>query len=130
MRKNKYTSKEIEILNSNPNVVMVKYGNQIEYTTEFKRWAVLQSLNHPELSANQIFEIAGFDTNIIGKRTAESRIRYWKGFFRKRKELYINPPPKFDFDETDEDDKPFLCILLEDNLDNKFARRKWWKRTK
>jgi len=94
MSKIKYNLIEIEILNSNPNVVMVKYGRQIEYREEFKKWAVLQSLNHPELSANQIFESAGFDTNIIGKRTADSRIRNWKYKFLKNKEIIYKPIKK------------------------------------
>lgn len=74
----KYSIKEINILNSNPNVVVVKYGRQIEYTEGFKEWAVLQSINHPELSANDIFILGGFDINIIGKNLAEARIREWK----------------------------------------------------
>lgn len=91
MSKNKYSLIEIEILNSNPNVIMVKYGRQIEYNEQFKKWAVLQSLNHPELSANQIFEAAGFDLNIIGKRTADSRIRNWKNKYLKNNEIIYKP---------------------------------------
>lgn len=128
MRKNKYTIKELEILNNNPNVVMVKYGNQIEYTDNFKKWAVIQSLKYPELSANQIFEMAGFDTNIIGKRTAESRIRYWKGSFCKHKELSNQKQPKLQNENCDEENHAIFLLLIEE--DEKNSRRKWWKKAK
>ncbi|MDD4188228.1 MAG: hypothetical protein PHX04_05700, partial [Bacilli bacterium] len=65
MKTRGYTEAEIQILNKNKNVIMVKYGKQIEYKNSFKNWAVLQSLNHPEMSAIQIFEKAGFNRNII-----------------------------------------------------------------
>ena len=94
MSKIKYCLFEIEFLNSNPNVVMVKYGRQIEYKEEFKKWAVLQSLNHPELSANQIFEAAGFNIEMIGKRTADSRIRNWKKKYLKDKTIIYKPIKK------------------------------------
>ena len=76
--KKHYTKEEVEILMQNPNIKMIKYGNQIEYKDSFKKWAVVQSLRHPELSANQIFEMAGFDLDIIGRKLAKARINYWK----------------------------------------------------
>lgn len=76
--KKKYTKEEIEILMQNPNIKMIKYDYQIEYKDSFKKWAIIQSIKHPELSANQIFEMAGFDLEIIGKKIAKSRINYWK----------------------------------------------------
>lgn len=78
MKKNKYTINEIRLLNLNPNVIRVKYGNTIEYTPVFKKWAVIQSVEHPEMSAREIFEMAGFDLDIIGSRTPRDRIRHWK----------------------------------------------------
>lgn len=76
--KKHYTKEEVEILIQNPNIKMIKYGNKIEYKDSFKKWAVVQSLRHPELSANQIFEMAGFDLDIIGRKLAKARINYWK----------------------------------------------------
>lgn len=78
MKKNKYTINEIRLLNLNPNVIRVKYGNTIEYNPVFKKWAVIQSVQHPEMSAREIFEMAGFDLDIIGSRTPRDRIRHWK----------------------------------------------------
>lgn len=81
-----YTKEQIVILLSNPNVVNVKYGSQIEYKEGFKRWAVDTSLNHPEVSAMQIFRKAGFDESVITSDKARSRINYWKKSYAKKKE--------------------------------------------
>jgi len=76
--KRKYTENQINKLIANPFVNAVKYNKQIEYSPLFKQWAITQSINHPELSANQIFEKAGFEITMLGKTTASSRIREWK----------------------------------------------------
>lgn len=81
-----YTKEQIVILLSNPNVVNVKYGSQIEYKEGFKRWAVDTSLKHPEVSAMQIFRKAGFDESVITSSKARSRINYWKKSYAKKKE--------------------------------------------
>ena len=73
-----YTLEEIHYLNSNPNVVMVKYNRCVEYTDEFKKWAVEMSKKNPHLSAIQIFELAGFDRRIINSKNARDRIAYWR----------------------------------------------------
>lgn len=112
MKKSKYTITEIKLLNSNPNVKSVKYGRQIEYSPSFKKWAVIQSVKYPELSANQIFEIAGFDIDMLGPRTAESRIRYWKGNLNKYKELYYEPKDKLSTLELDKQNNAILLLLL------------------
>lgn len=115
MTKNKYTNEEIRILNLNPNVKLVKYGRQIEYKEEFKRWAVWKSIYYPELSANQIFGLAGFDINMIGNRIADSRIRTWKSkyakFIKKDKES-IN---KSAYDLVKENNKMLFVILTKFN---------------
>lgn len=82
-----YTKEQILILLSNPNVVTVKYGSQIEYKEGFKRWAVSTSLQHPELSAMQIFRQAGFDERVITSCKARSRICHWKKSYSKKKEV-------------------------------------------
>lgn len=89
MSNRKYTDSEIKILNNNPNVVMVKYKKQIEYKDNFKRWAVVQSITHPDMSAIEIFELAGFDRKIIKPISASSRIRNWKGKYIKSKDICI-----------------------------------------
>lgn len=110
MSKIKYTQEQINKLNSNPNVIMIKYGRQIEYKPFFKRWAVIQSLTYPDMSANQIFEKAGFDISIIGSRVADSRIRSWKEKFYKS-----NPDVKKS--KTDYSEKNYNLLVM---LCNKF----------
>ena len=105
MIKQKYTISQIELLNRNSNVVMVKYGRQIEYKEYFKKWAVIQSIKYPELSANQIFEMAGFDINIIGKRTADSRIRCWKN-------NYYQSQVKTNIGNDESEDKNYRLLVM------------------
>lgn len=112
MKVNGYTNSEINILKQNPNVVMIKYGRQIEYKDSFKKWAVIQSLTHPELSAIQIFESAGFCRNIIGSRTADSRLRYWKGNYFKSKTIIYCPNKKIDKENIDKQNNEILILLL------------------
>ena len=60
-----YTKEQVARLLMNPNVETIRYSSRIEYTEEFKKWAVMERVNHPELSAIQIFEKAGFTRDII-----------------------------------------------------------------
>ncbi len=98
-----YTNEEIEILKSNPNVVTVKYGRQVEYKEEFKKWAVNMSYNHPELSACQIFKMAGFDMDIINSDRARGRINYWKKSYLKKVKgtISLADSYKIDLDNND-----------------------------
>lgn len=100
-----YTPNEIEILNNNPNVVMVKYNRQIEYKNEFKKWAVIQSKKYPELSAIQIFELAGFDRKIISSKNARDRLNCWK-------KNYKNIKLESKDDKSDKQDNIVLLRLL------------------
>ena len=112
MRSKGYTTEQILILNKNSNVVMVKYGRQIEYEEYFKKWAVIQSLSHPEMSAIQIFELAGFDRNIIGSRTADSRLRYWKSNYFRNKENFCEPKPDLKSESLEKQNNSLLMLLL------------------
>ena len=111
MSKQKYTIAQIELLNRNSNVVRVRYGRQIEYKEYFKKWAVVQSIKYSELSANQIFELAGFDINIIGKRTADSRIRCWKNNYYQ---FQVKTP---NIKKEESEDKNYKLLVM---LCNKF----------
>jgi len=72
-----YTKEQVARLLMNPNVETIRYSSRIEYTEEFKKWAVMERVNHPELSAIQIFEKAGFTRDIISSDSAGDRLRYW-----------------------------------------------------
>ncbi|MDD4188393.1 MAG: hypothetical protein PHX04_06565, partial [Bacilli bacterium] len=114
-----------QILNKNKNVIMVKYGKQIEYKNSFKNWAVLQSLNHPEMSAIQLFEKAGFNRNIIRSRSAESRIRYWKGNYFKNKEIYNENPTIFQNESLEKQNNTLILLLISkfESLINVLSKR-------
>lgn len=107
MRSRKYSLEEINILSNNPNVIMVRYGRSIEYREAFKKWAVLQSMNHPELSAIQIFEMGGFDRRIISSKNARDRIASWKSRYSK---VIINN--NFDNESYDKQNNLLLKNLL------------------
>lgn len=112
MRSKGYTMEQIQILNKNSNVIMVKYGRQIEYKEYFKKWAVSQSLSHPEMSAIQIFELAGFDRNIIGSRSADSRLRCWRGnYFRYNKDI-DKPKIEIKTESLEKQNNSLLLLLI------------------
>ena len=104
-----YTPSEIEILNNNPNVVMVKYNRQIEYNNEFKKWAVIKSNKYPELSAIQIFELAGFDRKIISSKNARDRLNCWK---REYKNIKLENNDNLDTNKLDKQNNIVLVRLL------------------
>jgi hypothetical protein len=72
-----YTDKEIEYLLKNRFVTKVFYKRAIEYSNIFKLWSVLQKIRYPEKTARDIFEEAGFNTNLMNSKLPQSRIRSW-----------------------------------------------------
>jgi hypothetical protein len=113
MSKKIYDEKKIKILNANPNVVRVRYGKEIEYTSEFKEWAVKEKMTHPEKSANQIFKEAGFELSILGKRLPNQRIRYWIGSYcRYKKDYYYFPEVENKDNIIEKENKHILLIIL------------------
>ena len=72
-----YTDEEIKRLFQSGNVLSIKNKSQIVYKKEFKLWAIYEKLSHPEKTARQIFESAGFDMNILDERTPQKRLCSW-----------------------------------------------------
>lgn len=72
-----YNEKELEILKNNPNVISVINKSQIQYSNNFKLWAIKEKLENPEKTARQIFESGGFDMNILDERTPQKRLCSW-----------------------------------------------------
>lgn len=72
-----YNEKELEILKNNSNVISVKNKSQIQYSNNFKLWAIKEKLENPEKTARQIFESGGFDMNILDERTPQKRLCSW-----------------------------------------------------
>jgi hypothetical protein len=113
MNKKIYDEHKIKILNANPNVVRVKYGKEIEYTSQFKDWAVKEKLTHPDKSSNQIFKESGFDLSILGKRLPNQRIRYWIGSYcRYKKDYYFYPESEKNLELKEKENKHILLIIL------------------
>lgn len=83
MKVHLYTDEEIKILKSNKYVLKVKYKREIEYDPLFKLWAIMMRLDCPELSAKEIFELGGFNTEILNSGLPQRRIRYWYLKYKK-----------------------------------------------
>lgn len=72
-----YTDEEIRRLFQSGNVLSIKNKSQIVYKKEFKLWAIYEKISHPEKTARQIFESAGFDMTILDGRTPQERLHSW-----------------------------------------------------
>lgn len=86
----KFTQKEKELLEQNPNIQAV-LPNQVLYTKEFKEKAIAEY----ELgkSANQIFQEAGLDTSILSKKQdyASKTLSKWRN---NKEKINIHHPKK------------------------------------
>ena len=86
-----YNDFEIKKLLSNKNVKTIRNCSQIIYQDEFKLWAVTKKLNYPYLTAKQIFQLAGFDTNMLSDSIPRRRINEWTKLYKKYgKEYFLN----------------------------------------
>lgn len=84
----KFTNKECLELLKNPNVI--KCSNKaITYSKEFKLKAVKQYTDEG-VSSNEIFRLAGFNSDVIGKDTPKDRISDWKRLYRLYGEEGLN----------------------------------------
>ncbi|MCA1030943.1 IS3 family transposase [Bacillus timonensis] len=80
MSKKIFTTKEIEILSTNPYVKSVSTKG-ITYTDEFKQLFIIQSGNGKP--AREIFEECGFDIEIIGMERVRSARDRWRAAYSK-----------------------------------------------
>lgn len=76
----KFTNEEVLELRKNPNVVKCSQ-KAITYSKDFKLVAVKQYLEE-NLSCNEIFRLAGFDRNTLGRSIPKDRISDWKYIYR------------------------------------------------
>jgi transposase-like protein len=76
----KFTTEECLELRNNLNVVKCSQ-KAITYSKEFKQKAVKQYLDE-NLSCGEIFRLAGFDLNVLGKDIPKDRISDWKRVYR------------------------------------------------
>lgn len=75
MSKRKFTEPQIAELSKNKNVSVCS-EKSITYDKKFKVWAVKQYLSGRSTMA--IFEEAGFDLTLIGKKTAKDNLASWR----------------------------------------------------
>lgn len=77
MSKRTFSSEEQELLRNNQNVKSCS-EKSITYTTRFKEQAVRQY--EAGLTSSEIFKVAGFDLNLIGKKQPKFCLRRWREF--------------------------------------------------
>lgn len=91
MKSKIYTMKEKNILMCNPFVLDIKYDRFIEYDPVFKLWTIYKKRNNPEETCRQIFQEAGFRTDIMNPKLPQSRIRSWESLYdRYGPEYFLN----------------------------------------
>ena len=86
-----YTKEELEILKQNIFVLDVKYKREIVYDPIFKLWTIMMRLEHPELTAREIFKLGGFDVTILHNKLPQRRIREWLTNYQKFGVTYFLP---------------------------------------
>lgn len=84
----KFTNEEILELRKNPNIVKCS-PKAITYRKDFKLRAVKQYLEE-NLSCNEIFRLAGFDLNALGRSVPKDRISDWKYIYRTYGEIGLS----------------------------------------
>jgi transposase-like protein len=81
----KFTNKEVLELQKNPNVVKCSQ-KAITYSKDFKLRAVKQYMEE-NLSCPEIFRLAGFDINALGRKIPNDRVSDWKYIYRTYGEI-------------------------------------------
>jgi hypothetical protein len=80
MSKKIFTEQEIKILKQN-NYVKRVGPKGITYTDEMKQFSIIKS--EEGLLSTEVFELAGFDMSIIGKRRSNSSLARWRRAYKK-----------------------------------------------
>lgn len=80
----KYTDNQINKLKENKYIIGINNNGNLIYSPVFKLWAVKQRINYPYLTVRTIFEMAGFDFNIISLDNARRLLRDWEKVFYNR----------------------------------------------
>ena len=90
-----YTKEELEILKQNIFVLDVKYKREIVYDPIFKLWTIMMRLEHPELTAREIFKLGGFDVTILHNKLPQRRIKDWVDNYKKFGIRYFLPEDEY-----------------------------------
>jgi len=112
-----FTEQEIELLKQNKYVQRVG-PKGITYTDELKHFAIAKS--EEGLFSTEIFELAGFDLSIIGRKRAQLALDRWKRAYKKSGILGLQDARK------SKSGRPLERELsLEEQLERKEARIKF-----
>ena len=80
MSKKQFTEEEVEILKQNKYVKRVG-PKGITYTDELKQFAIAKT--EEGLMSGEIFELAGFDLSVIGRKRANNALVRWRKAYKK-----------------------------------------------
>lgn len=109
-----FTDYQVSELLKNPNVLKVINSSQVIYKDDFKLWSVFKKKMHPELTAKEIFEMAGFDTKLLHPETPRKRIAYWsEQIDRFGVEVFLNKKQYNSANTINDND--YLISCLEEN---------------
>ncbi len=86
-----YTDEEIKLFKANMFVLEVRYKRELMYDPLFKLWTIMMRLKFPELSAREIFELGGFNTDMLHNKLPQRRIKEWLDNYRKYGYEYFIP---------------------------------------
>lgn len=112
-----FTKENIERLKQNKYVKQVS-EKAITYTDEFKHQAIEQS--EKGLMSTEIFEQAGFDLSIIGRKRAKNSLDRWKRSYKESGVMGLRDRRK------DNSGRPLERELsLEEQLEREKAKRKF-----
>lgn len=84
-----FTPEQIRALSKNQNIARCG-SRSVCYSKAFKQSA-LKQYNEGGLSAVEIFQNAGIDLSLIGKRAPNRLMHQWRSALRSRPEKSINP---------------------------------------
>ena len=108
---------EMQKLLKNSKIKGIRNKSQLIYKDEFKLWAVLEKLKHPEKTAREIFESANFDMNIINERTPQKRLSSWMQRYKKFGTSYFIPTNNYRYKSNSQNTN--TCVeKSQDRLDD------------
>lgn len=117
MSKRTFSKEEIETLRKNRYVKRVS-EKAITYTDEFKHQAIEQS--EKGLMSTEIFDWAGFELSIIGRKRAQNSLDRWKRSYKDAGVMGLRDR------RTDNSGRPLERELsLEEQLEREKAKRKF-----
>ena len=90
-----YTDDEISKLKKSIFINKVKYKRELEYEPLFKLWTIVLKHDCPELTAREIFNRGGIDTNILHNKLPQRRIKEWMDNYKKFGIRYFFPENEY-----------------------------------